>query len=88
MEKTDLELRIVQVILRDMMGRFGLDAMIKNGDPHVDVDMFEKWRHLISVELKKQGLVDKVYDSEIDAKQMGFWEAVMKKQEYLIGDDE
>lgn len=88
MDKTDLELRIVQVILRDMMSRFGLDAIIKNGDPHINVDMFEKWRHLISLELKKQGVVDKVYVSDIDAKLMGFWEAVTKKEEYFIGDDE
>ncbi|MFB5194269.1 hypothetical protein ACE198_05000 [Neobacillus sp. KR4-4] len=82
----ELEKKLVQIILRDIMSRNGLDAEFKNINPAVAATMYEEWRHLLSKELCKQGIVESVY-KPINAKEIGFWDAVTLRDGYYIGDD-
>lgn len=86
-EMIPFEKRLVQVLIRNMMSRYTFDSFLRNTDPEVSAEMYEEWTRIISEELRKKGIVDKVYEP-VDVKNMGFWDKVMVRESYYIGDGE
>lgn len=48
-----LAVSIVRAIIRDIYGRYGMEQYFRSTEPRMLVNIYEKWIHVVSVELKK-----------------------------------
>lgn len=88
----DVSYRIVKTLIDDMMGRYRVDAVI-GGVPddrdgiNIQVDMYEQWRHLVSKELVKNGLLREEYPRKTlkEIETMSFKDILDLRELYLRG---
>lgn len=82
-----LAVSIVREIIRDIYGRWGLEQAFRGTEPRIQVEIYEKWIHVVSVELKKAGVIDKVYEP-LNVDEMSFVDVINRSMYYLTDDEE
>lgn len=82
-----LAVSIVRAITRDIHRRYGLERAFREIGPRIQVKIYDEWIHIVSVELEKAGVIDKVYEPlNVDA--MSFVDVINRSDYYLKNDDE
>ncbi|NRD76656.1 hypothetical protein HPT25_04020 [Bacillus sp. BRMEA1] len=82
-----LVVSIVRAIIRDIYGRYGLEQYFRSIEPRIQMKIYEQWIHVVSVELEKEGVIEKVYEP-LNVVEMSFVDVVNRADYYLMNDDE
>jgi predicted acetyltransferase len=77
-----LAVSIVRAINRDIYGRYGLEQYFRSIHPRMQVEIWEKWIHVVSVELKKAGVINEIYEP-LNTEEMDFVDIVNRVDYYL-----
>lgn len=83
----ELAVSIVRVIIRDIHRRFGLEQAFEEIGPRIQVKIYDEWIRIVSVELEKAGVIDKVYEP-LNVDEMSFVDVINRSAYYLKSDDE
>lgn len=81
-----LAVSIVREIIRDIYGRYGMEQLFRSIEPRIQVNVYEQWIHVVSVELEKAGVIDKVYE-KLNVDEMSFVDVINRSDYYLKNDD-
>lgn len=82
-----LAVSIVREIIRDIYGRYGMEQFFRSTEPRIQVEIYEKWIHVVSNELKKAGVIEEVY-TPLNTDEMSFVDIINRSVFYLTDDDE
>lgn len=72
-----LAVSIVREIIRDIYGRYGMEQFFRSIEPHIQVDVYEQWIHVVSKELNKAGVIEEIY-MPLNTNGMSFVDAINK----------
>ncbi|OQO97864.1 hypothetical protein IC801_08750 [Geobacillus sp. 44B] len=81
-----LAVSIVRAIIRDIYGRYGMEQYFRSTEPRMLVNIYEKWIHVVSIELKKAGVINEIYEP-LNTKEMNFIDIVNRVDYYLIDEE-
>ncbi|MDQ0163971.1 hypothetical protein [Aeribacillus alveayuensis] len=81
-----LAVSIVRAIIRDIYGRYGMEQYFRSTEPRMLVNIYEKWIHVVSVELKKAGVINEIYEP-LNTEEMSFVDIVYRVDYYLIDEE-
>ncbi|WP_044895626.1 hypothetical protein [Bacillus alveayuensis] len=81
-----LAVSIVRAIIRDIYGRYGMEQYFRSTEPRMLVNIYEKWIHVVSVELKKAGVINEIYEP-LNTEKMSFVDIVYRVDYYLIDEE-
>ena len=56
-------------------------------EPRILVKIYEKWIHVVSLELEKAGVIDEIYEP-LNTDEMSFVDIINRSDFYLKNDDE
>jgi len=82
-----LAVSIVREIIRDIYGRYGMEQFFRSIEPRIQVDVYEKWIHVVSKELKKAEVIEEIY-TPLNTDGMSFVDIINRSMYYLTDDDE
>jgi len=82
-----LAVSIVREIIRDIYERYGMEQFFRSTEPRIQVEIYEKWIHVVSNELKKAGVIEEVY-TPLNTDEMSFVDIINRSMYYLTDDDE
>ncbi|GEN36836.1 hypothetical protein [Aneurinibacillus danicus] len=74
MEK-DISLSIVRAIVGNIYSRYGLEGEFRSIHPAMQLEILEDWKHLVSEELHKAGLITEIYEP-VDVERMSLVEII------------
>ncbi|MFB6469509.1 hypothetical protein ACE38V_22510 [Cytobacillus sp. Hz8] len=77
-----LAVSIVRAIIRDIYNRYGLEQSFRCIEPRIQVKIYEEWIRVVSVELEKAGVIDKVYEP-LNVDEMSFVDVINRSDYYL-----
>jgi hypothetical protein len=81
-----LAVSIVRAIIRDIYGRYGMEQYFRSTEPRMLVNIYEKWIHVVSIELKKAGVINEIYEP-LNTEEMSFVDIVYRVDYYLIDEE-
>jgi hypothetical protein len=81
-----LAVSIVRAIIRDIYGRYGMEQYFRSTEPRMLVNIYEKWVHVVSVELKKAGVINEIYEP-LNIEEMNFIDIINRLDYYLIDEE-
>lgn len=81
-----LAVSIVRAIIRDIYGRYGMEQYFRSTEPRMLVNIYEKWIHVVSIELKKAGVINEIYEP-LNTEEMNFIDIVNRVDYYLIDEE-
>lgn len=81
-----LAVSIVRALIRDIYNRYGLEQSFRSIEPRIQVKIYEEWIRLVSVELEKAGVIDKVYEP-LNVNEMSFVDVINRSDYYLKNDE-
>lgn len=76
---------IVNEIIADIYGRYGLEQYFRSLNPKIQVEMYENWIRIVSTRLHEEGLIEERYEP-IKTEEMSFAEIVNRSSHYLEDD--
>lgn len=85
----DIAFLIVKRLIKDMLGRYLLDAVIVKARDRAEVNtkvaMYEKWRDLVSIELHKIGVIQETYEAKgkKELEKMSFYDILELRDLYI-----
>ena len=82
-----LAVSIVREIIRDIYGRYGMEQFFRSIEPRIQVEVYEKWIHVVSKELKKARVIEEIY-KPLNTDGMSFVDVINRTDYYLVNDDE
>lgn len=82
-----LAVSIVRAIIRNIYGRYGMEQYFRSTEPRMLMKIYENWIHVVSEELEKAGVIDKVYEP-LNVDDMSFVDVINRSDYYLKDDDE
>ncbi|MFJ7848143.1 hypothetical protein ACIQXR_04700 [Peribacillus sp. NPDC097224] len=78
---------IVRAIIRDIYGRYGMEQYFRSTEPRLLMKIYEEWIRVVSVQLEKAGVVEKVYEP-LKVDEMSFVDVINRSDYYLKNEDE
>lgn len=70
-----LAVSIVREIIRDIYGRYGMERFFRSIEPRIQVQVYEQWIHVVSIELKKAGVIEEIYEP-LNVDEMSFVDVI------------
>jgi hypothetical protein len=66
--------------------RYGMEQYFRSTEPRMLVNIYEKWIHVVSIELKKAGVINEIYEP-LNTEEMNFIDIVNRVDYYLIDEE-
>ncbi|MEK4221521.1 hypothetical protein N1I86_05525 [Bacillus sp. FSL W8-0116] len=63
-----------------------MEQYFRSTEPRMLVNIYEKWIHVVSIELKKAGVINEIYEP-LNTEEMSFADIVYRVDYYLIDEE-